>query len=194
MPIRDGMASLITQLRGMTDAGTADYTVAGSPYWTDEQLQDKLDDQRRTRRREPLAFTVDAISGGSAEYHDYYFRHAHVEEAGSGTVAWVLEDSTGADVGTADYEVNYRARHIRFSANTLGTAYYLSYRAYDLNRAAAAVWQDKAAHVAARFDLKIDNHDLKRSQLRDAYLKMAAEYRGKAGGRSIERVRGDANP
>ena len=47
MSARTGMANLIIRLRGMVQSGTADYTVAGSAYWTDDQLQDGLDKYRR---------------------------------------------------------------------------------------------------------------------------------------------------
>lgn len=180
MAARDGMITVITRLRSMTDAGTADYSIAGTNYWQDDQLQDVLDGHRADIRREALVLQSDAVSAGSVEYHDYYWRYPNVEAVASGTAAWVVEDSTGADVGTASYEINDRARHIRFTADTEGSAYYLSYRAFDLERAAAEVWEQKAAHVSARYDLKIDNHDMKRSQLREAYLANAREYRRKA--------------
>jgi len=44
------MADLITELRGMAEAGTADYSIIGSAgttnYWDDGQLQNVLDVHR----------------------------------------------------------------------------------------------------------------------------------------------------
>jgi len=43
MTARDGMTNIIATLRAWTEAGTADYSVAGTTYWDDGQLQDTLD-------------------------------------------------------------------------------------------------------------------------------------------------------
>jgi hypothetical protein len=193
MPVRDGMDSLIERLRGLTVAGTADYTLGDVVYWTDEQLQDALDDQRRDVVREPLRVVGEMTSGGSLVYHDYYWRSDDVEGAASGTEAWKVQDSTGATIGTANYTINPRAKHIRFTADTRGTAYVLSYRTYDLYRAAAEVWEEKAGHAHARFDLKTDNHDMKRSQIFTHCMQQAQTMRRRAKPRTAHRVRTDTN-
>jgi len=46
MAARTGMNDLITELRGMTNAGSADTTIAGTAYWSDNQLQAILDRNR----------------------------------------------------------------------------------------------------------------------------------------------------
>lgn len=188
---RDGMANLISRLRSMCDAGTADYSLAGGEtYWSDDQLQDALDAARTDVRRELLTIQPDYV-GGSVEYHDYYWQHADVEELESGSAAWLLADSSGAEIGTALYTVNYRAQHIRFDASTGGTSYFLSYRSFDLERAAAEVWETKAAHVSTRYDVSSDNHSLKRSQLREGFLQMAKIHRRRQRARTVEMFRGD---
>lgn len=179
MAARDGMSDLITRLRGMTDAGTADYTLAGGTYWTDDQLQSVLDRRRMDVYREKL-ITQEEYSNGTAFYHNYYFCESDVERLASGTVAWRVENSAGSVMGTGSYTANYDSTHIRFAADQGGSAYWLSYRKYDIERAAADVWEQKAASVASRFDIKTDNHDLKRSQLRASYLQMAQIHKGRA--------------
>lgn len=189
MTARTGMATLITELRQRCEAGTAEYTLSGEVYWTDDHLQARLDREREDVYREPL-MVQPRYEGGSAVYYDYYYRREYVEEADGGTV-WRVEDSTGALVGTASYTANYAARHLRFAANTGGSALYLTYRAYDLDRAEAEVWERKAANVASRFDISTDNHSLKRSQLEDAYRQKAADARRRAPAKSRTRTRGD---
>ena len=49
--------------------------------------------------------------------------------------------------------------------------------AWDLNRAAADVWDEKAAAVAAGFDFAADGGDYKRSQVHTQMLAMARRYR-----------------
>ncbi len=181
---RSGMTTLIDELRRRCDAGTADYT--------DDDLQAVLDGYRRVSVRR-LLLAVPTQSGGSAVYNDYYWDAGDwVEGAESGTAVWRVDDSAGSVVGTAAYTVESRAGHLRFTADTLGTAYYLTSRAYDMDRAAADLWDAKAAAVASRFDVSTDNHDLKRSQLVQHYRDMAASYRRRAPAQTSERLRDDA--
>ncbi len=49
--------------------------------------------------------------------------------------------------------------------------------AWDLNRAAADVWDEKAAAVAGAFDFAADGGDYKRSQLYAQYAQSARRYR-----------------
>jgi hypothetical protein len=182
MAARTGMAELITELRSMADAGTADYTIAATSsavYWSDEQLQAALDKNRKDIYT-PLEYRPEQ-SGGSIVYFDAYYEPQYVERAPSGSEAWRIEDSNGSALGTANYTVNYDARHVRFTANQGGTAYYLRGRQFDMQRTAAAIWRQKAAHVSARaFDIATDNHNLKRSQLRTAYVENAAFWESQA--------------
>jgi len=190
------MSDLITQLRGMANAGTADITLGGITYHTDEQLQSTLDRHREQVEREMLDIRAD-YQNGTAIYTRYGFYESDVERATSGTAAWRIENSAGSaysgTVGTAaaDYGVNYDAREITFNSNTNGTVYYLTYRTYDMNRAAADVWEEKAAYVAGEFDVKTDNHDLKRSQKGDGYLEMAKIFKRRAKPRSSRFIRED---
>lgn len=192
MAARSGMHNVINDLRLMTDAGTAEHSVDGVDYYTDDQLQRILDTYRADIYRELLTAQED-YAAGSAQYRQYYWSQPHVEQATSGTAAWYVTDGQGSVVGTANYAVDYDGHAISFTANTLGSARYLTYRSYDLNRAAATVWKEKAAHVADRFDVRTDNHDLKRSQLRKNYLDMAQSYLAKSRPYLVRLVREDLN-
>lgn len=190
MTARASMANLILELRQRCEAGTAEYQLGSQTYWSDDHLQAVLDRQREDLKRVSLVMSPD-YSGGSALYYDYYWpRGDYVEDVDGGT-AWRIEDSTGSAIGTADYTVNVAARHIRFGSDQQGQARYLTYRVYDLDRAEADVWDKKAANVASRFDVKTDNHDLKRSQLEAHYRTKAADARRRAPARSRTRVRDD---
>jgi outer membrane protein assembly factor BamB len=173
------MANLIQDVRGRTEAGSADYSVNGVTYWTDDQIQEQLDQHREDIYREPLCVEPVLVAAGTATYKDYYFKRPFAEERTDGTVIWRIEDAAGSVRGTADYSVNYAAQHIQFVNDTHGTALYLSYRTYDLDATAADIWRRKAAHVADRYDIETDNHNLKRSQLRTSYLAMANFYTSK---------------
>lgn len=191
MAARTGMTSLIAELRSMTEAGTADYTVAGTTYWTDDQVQDELDRTREDVYDYPLSYAERTDSGGTARYYDYYFEPGWWEEVGGGTAVWIIQDSDGSTVGTANYTVNYYAGHVRFTADQAGTSYYLTGKKYNLNRAASNIWRRKAAHVANRYDWKTDGHDMKPSQERKHYLEMSQFYTRESGGRLVRLARGD---
>lgn len=190
MTARAGMDDLITRLRGMTDSGTAEFTLGAITYWTDDQIQAELDRYREDIYRAPMT-SQDEYTNGTAVWHNYYFGVSDVEKRESGTAAWRIENAAGSVVGTGDYTPYYDAGYIRFTADQGGSAYYISCRTYDINRAAAAVYEIKAANVAGRFDIKTDNHDLKRSQLRASYLDMAKSMRRMAKPKSTRMTRED---
>jgi len=193
---RTTLANMIADLRGLANAGTADYTIAGVTYWTDDQLQQVLDTNRYDVYREELAFVPRYITGGTIQYYDYYSQYDNFESTDGGTVAFIVEDSTGTDVGTASYTPDYRTGRIVFAANTAGTIYYLTGRAYDLNGAAADVWQRKMIQVAASssgFDWSSDNMSVKRSQQVEQAKMMINYYNGLRWPKTAIITRGDIN-
>lgn len=181
MAARTGMATLITRLRSMGEAGTADYSISGVAHWSDDQLQQILDSYRMEITREELASRSEFVSSGSAVYKDYYTTHRNFEEASGGSAVWDVEDGDGDSVGTANYAVNYEAGHLRFTADTLGASYYLTARSYNLNRAAAELWERKAAHYAIAYDFGADGARFDRSQMSKQALEMAKSFRNKGG-------------
>lgn len=190
--MRDGMSDLVTQLRTMTNAGSADYTTVGAvSWWTDDQVQQVLDLHRNDVYREFLEMVINYQLGGTARYFDYYWTQPNVEQRESGTAAWMLTTTSGSAIGTELYSVEYGAQHIRFVDNQKGTVYLLNYRSYDLDRAAADMWREKAGHVADRFDVQTDNHTLTRSQLVKQYLQMADLYRKRGKPKMIRLDRSD---
>lgn len=172
---RLGMIANIQQLRTMAQVGTSEYDLQGETYFTNDHLQTVLD-RHRTDIYQELVEPIVYGDGTTTTYKDYYYKGANAESANSGTAIWQLQDTGYVAVGTADYTVDYNARLIRFTASTDGGYHFLTYRTYNMNAAAAEVWRMKAANVAGRFDVRSDNHDLKRSQLTAQYLKMADYY------------------
>ena len=188
MTARTGMSSLINELRAMVNAGTADYTVGAVTFWTDDQLQEVLD-QNRTDFREALDIR-EQYTGGSVVYKEFYFSSPWVERLESGTVAWRVETSDGiGTAGTADYSVNYGARNITFGVDQAGTIWMLHGRKFDLNRASAQVWRKKASYYSTMYDVSTDNHNLKRSQLVEQAQKMVAYYEKEAQKQNPSRAR-----
>ena len=191
MTARNGMLDLIERVRVLCDAGTAEHSIQGQSYYTDDHLQERLDRNRMDVYREMLTAQVE-YSGSTAIYHNYYFPTPDVERAESGSEAWLVSDYQGSAIGTANYTANYDAQYIRFTANTEGSAYYLTYRQYDVERTAASVWEEKAAFVSNRIqEVQTDNHVIKRGDLRKLYLDNAKFFKSRAKPKTVRLWRSD---
>lgn len=187
MAARTGMANLIARLRGMCDAGTAEWTKDGTAFWTDDQLEDRLDPHVVEYRADvdPLPELVD----GSTEYHKYSLAHGNLEEAASGTAHWVVRNTGGTAQGTATYSVNYEQGLITFAADTAGSPMIVRYKTFDLWAAAADVWRHRAANVHSYYNIREGEHSLSRSEWFDHCWKMADESDKKTGSAGNMQVR-----
>jgi len=192
MAARQGMANLIQVVRGYTSVGTADTTAGGTTWWTDDQLQEVLDKYRYTYKEIELIPMSDYVLGVTT-YTEYripeYLRWLEEDGTASG---WAIRTSTGGTAPT--YTTNYEARMVEFAADTAGTAYFLSCRTYNVYRAAADVWDQKAAFVAAKIDWESDNHKIKGAQEYQHYQMMAKQYRAMAGATQARFFRVDETP
>lgn len=188
---RSTLSVIIEDLRGMTDAGPADYNVGTAVYWDDNQLQTVLDRHRRDFRHIKLDMSEDWVGGGSVQYRDYYSPVQNIEQTDGGTAVFWIEDSTGANVGTANWTADYRTGLLTFTANQAGTVYYATGRSYNLHAAAADVWRMKAANVAKYYDINTDNHGLSRSQMHRQFIEMANYYLNQAPAKTVSVQRGD---
>jgi hypothetical protein len=190
------MAEIISQVRQLAAAGTADYVVAGSTFWSDDQLQTILDRVRVEVWDEGVPYVPQINSGGTTEYTEYRLNRTWWEQTTGGTSIFYLRDSTGARLGTATYTVDYAYGRVTFGADQHGSVRYVTGRSYDVYEAAARIWEAKAGHVADRFDFTADGASFKASQLTSQYMSMARQMRNQSnsGGVSTTRlVRDDVN-
>lgn len=191
---RSGMANLITELRGLTEAGTADYTVGAATYWDDGQLQNILDIYRIDYIHAPLIPYPVVGTSGTSLYYEYRFNAGYFEQTTGGTAILYLQNGTGTQMGTSLWSADYRRGVFTFSADQMGTAYYITGRSYDLNAAAAAVWRKKAAHYApTSFNFSTDNHSISRSQVYDHAIDMVKFFTGISNGaiQTVQMTRSD---
>lgn len=166
MALRDGMAALLVRTRRMVN--DEDSTV-----WTDQDVQDTLDLHRLRVYREPLEVER-TLTGGGAEYRVYHSRHTNYE---AGTAAFRVEDAAGNQRGTADYSADYVNGVVTMAADQQGTQLYLSGWSYDVNAAAADLWEERAGQVASFYDARTGDHQLSRSQWHAHCQERAAHYR-----------------
>ncbi len=179
---RSGMTALIEELRGLTEAGTSEYTLGTTVYWSDNALQDVLDIHRQDLRFTQLKPYPNQVQGGSLVWYDYLSDSGYLEQTTGGSLILWLQDSTGATLGTALWNADYRRGMFTFVNSAGGTSIYMTGRSYDMNAAAADVWRRKAAHYApSSFDFSTDNHSISRAQVYDHAMEMAEFFAGMSG-------------
>lgn len=188
---RAGMANLILELRRRTLAGTADTTIGATTYWSDDQLQAVLDTYRQNYRQITLSAIPKRVGSGY-QYLEYPIVGLENFEENQADSGWQLLDSAG---GTApSYTVNYNAAMITFASDTANLNYWLDCRVYDLNQAAADVWESKASFVASNTTWSSDNHKVEAGEEYKHCMAMAAKWRSKAGLLVAKMVRTDERP
>jgi hypothetical protein len=180
---RAGMATLIQLVRAATNAGTADYTIAGTTYWTDDQIQAELDRTMQPYRFVMLEFAPQYNNGGY-QWFDYLLPDvlgSTIEAGHSADSGWIVRDTNGGSIDSTTYTVDYEARKITFAADRRGSAIFLDARSYNVYRAASRLWKSKAGHVANQFDWKTDNTEIKGSGQYQQALEMSRYYASLAG-------------
>lgn len=173
---RVGMASLISRLRALCEAGTNDHTTEGISYWSNDQLQAMLDRHSTTL----MGLRLTPLFGGGTVYQYLIPIGRDFEEAGTDS-GFALRGADGALIGPEQYSVNYAARRITFNTDQGGAPMFLDVRTYNLNAAAAEVWAHKAAFAAAKLDWAADGHRVRASQEYRHCVWMARRFRSMAG-------------
>lgn len=193
--IRNTMAKLFITLRGLTNAGTDDYTIGAVTYWNDSLLQSILDRYVIIIRDEQLKAIPAMYPDGKFSYFDYQSKSRFFEETSGGTATFVIRDATGVVIPSTSWSADYERGLITFTADTEGVDYYLTGRSYDIYAAAADIWYQKAAHASEQIDFTTDNHSIKRSHIVASCLAMARRYENLASvavaTSPVELVRGD---
>jgi hypothetical protein len=93
---RSGMSALIEELRGLTEAGYAEYTLGTTVYWSDNALQDMLDLHRMDLKFWPMQSYPQQGAGGTLQYFEHRTGYGYFEQTSGGTEIFYLQDSTGA--------------------------------------------------------------------------------------------------
>ena len=189
--VRDGMGHVVQRLRENCSLGYSDYTLVGTDYWTDAQIQGYADEYVEVLKRIPLsAFPIE--SDGTLYYYHYEIPMKWLENNTSGTSYFRLYNGVGSAIGTADYTFDAVNGHVEFAADTAGSIYYADIRHYPIDEISAQIWMLKIAHISANsFNIRMDNHTFNRNQRIEQYTKMMDFYRNKVGASSKRIIRGD---
>lgn len=188
---RSTLATIIQYVRDLTFAGTAEYTLGATSYFSDNHVQDYLDRHRLDIDKELLVSVEKWVGGGTVQYLEFRSRYRFLEATDGGSAVFWIEDSTGTDQGTANWSADYQRGIVTFTADQAGSARYLSGRAYDVYGAAAELLRSWANREKLSFDFETDGQRFKRSQKAQLLQQMAAEYELKAWPVTIEMSRSD---
>ena len=191
MAARTGMTDIIQAVRDFAVAGTADYTLNATGYWSDEQIQTVLDRNKLSVVREKLEPTLAYNSGGTVEYLEYRSAYGNYEETTGGTTIFEIESAAGTTVGTANWTMDYAGGILTFDEDTSGSAYFINGSSYDIHMAASEIWRMKAGHHSGAVDFSTDNMTVKRSQMIQNDRDMAVYYAGMGRIKTIQTERGD---
>ncbi len=177
---RTGLAYLRDDLRGLCEAGTAEWTLGTITYFSDEQLDIILDKHAEAFTYQGMeAEDAQRQTDGTYKWSVYEVEDAeYIEQSTGGTAVFVIQDNLGAVLPAASYTMDYRRGYMTLvTPVSIATPYYATGTAYDINGAAADIWQMKANHVANSFDFSTDNHSINRSQVYKQFMAQAAYYR-----------------
>jgi hypothetical protein len=189
MAARTTMSDLIQKLRLFTNTSTNDFTVSSTTYWTDEQLQDELDKKQKKVNYQSMQAIPTYGVGGTVTYTRYQTGLADWEKEP------VIQDEGGttltAGTATGNYAFDDNIGVVNFVDDTEGHTRYITGYVYNVEMAAAKVWEQKVALYATQFDFSTDNHSIKRSQVLIQCREMVKYYQSRAGVTQIEMVRSD---
>jgi hypothetical protein len=188
------MASLISILRGFTNAGTADFTVNSTAYFSDDHLQSVLDRYKTIIRESGLTVSPMKNSGGTIVYKEYQTPAKWLETTDGGTAQFVITDVSGTVQASTGYTADYESGRITFVSDQANASRYLTANSYDIYAAAADVWRQKASTYATMIDFSTINQTIKRSHIVAQCEAMAKRYESMAtsgGASSVDMVRGD---
>lgn len=161
MSARSTMVELVTQLQTMTNE-------TNDGLFSFIQLQDILDQRAFIASYEAMNTIETILPGGTVEYKEFQSNNQYFEKD------TILTDGAFNELtpATSDYKLGY------FTFTTTQTVPVLIYGwYYDLNAAAADVWDLKAAAYSDSFDFSADGGDFKLSQKVTHAKAQAVKYR-----------------
>jgi hypothetical protein len=160
------MSALITKLRTLTnDAG------GSTAMFTDQEMQDALDQHQYSAIYEQLTPKENITTGGVVEWKTYLTDTPYWEADA------VLVNGNYSTLTTSGSDCS--SGQFTFSVSTAPPVLIYG-NWYDLNAAAADVWQWKAAKYADSFDFSADGGSYKRDQQYQHAIDQSKMYRNKA--------------
>lgn len=181
MALRTGMRTIVNKLRERT-AAAYDDEFGGVQYWSDDQLQDILDQHKRISHYplSPAPYT----DTDEQEYGRHTWTPRNRAEMYEEDLTAVFDITGGSDlVGAGTATIDYATRLVTYTAAYLEDAATTTHEivvvAYDLNEAAFEVWETKAAQREAFIRTKAGAHTMDLQQEWEHCIAMANRLRNR---------------
>lgn len=164
MTVRNGMTDLISQFRSLV-------AESGTTIFSDDRLQTILDNNRQDFYQSPLQ-SIGQVVGGSTIYKWYSLPSQQYQEGTASGTALVRIFNYGGTVETT-YTSDFNNASFTFVSDTRGSAYYMTGRSFNFNKAVSEGWKEKAAYYSGNFDFKVEGRSFNKSQVIKNCLSMA---------------------
>jgi hypothetical protein len=175
---RPTMALVIARLRRLTDAATDD-VFNDVTFWTDDQLQDILDENSFPVLDLELTPSTMLVNG-VADWRTQFFSKKTLKAYDYERNAQVVETSTGTPIDSDFFTLDWQRMTVTLTEDvTTNTDYSLRITLYDMWDAAARVWYEKAEQRASYISTKANAHKLEMQQERQHCKDQAIYYRSR---------------
>ncbi len=177
MATRAGVDYLIAEVRRITGAGTAEFTViiqdaSTVTYYTDEQIEQILDSRRMRLSRHQVEYEPElSEGGGTTVYQHAKVGFAWVEDAGAGgtTNDMKISDNQGSIIsGTANYTFSAEDGFLSFGSDQQGSARFITGWVHNPYKASVDVLTSWLNELVKLPDFQTDNMRVWRSNRADA--------------------------
>lgn len=205
MPVRSTMAQIIARVRTMIQDNPSG---TGTNFFDDQTIQDTCDETVEFIRYEPLQIAPTIVNTASTgnqptvifiEYFSQFqWWESDVVLEGNNTsthAAWIVLTPVQSDLINGHWW--FEDPTTEFTAPTVPGQYppcFATGRVYDLYRASADLLEFWSASLAGSYDITMDGQSMRRSQLMQAKLTLAASYRRKCKPKIAKMTRNDVNP
>jgi hypothetical protein len=181
MTTRTSVDYIIAEVRRLTGAGTAEFTVDSTSYFTDEQIEQVLDSRRLRLARHEIVFEPELSEGGGTSiYKNARIGYAWVEDASS-TTAFKMTDSQGSIQATAGYTLSAEDGFITFTADQGGSSRFVTSWVHNPYKAAVDILTSWNSELARQPDFATDNMRVWRSQKQKAIAEQIKTLKDMAG-------------
>jgi hypothetical protein len=183
MAARSGVQYVIDQVRRLSGAGTAEYTVGTITFFSDDEIERILDSRRVRMARYPLTFEETRSGDGSAIYLYAHTGQQWIENVvnGGSSDQFYISDSKGSLIGTASYTLSPEDGFVTFTADQNGSERYITGWIHNPYMGALDVLTAWQTQLAQQPDWATDNMKVSRSQKAKAVADQIDWLKGLAG-------------
>jgi hypothetical protein len=175
MAVRSTMSALIARVRVLIN------DTSGTPTFTDQIIQDVMDEARADIRNMPL-IAKPTYSGSTIQYLDHYSKMGGWEDD-----LVIKQYLTQVVTPSASEPI---AGHFAFAASTLPPLY-ITGKIFDVYRSAADLLERLAAQWVLSYNVSVDGQSLQRGQAAIALQNLAKTYRRQQRAGTISTFRSD---